>query len=94
VLWALLNDLRGLSRVALRARVERSLDEVFRSEQIWSSRQGPLRIALGRLKREEIDALILEAASVDRVAKGSLRGDAWLALERLVARIAGVRLAA
>jgi DNA polymerase-3 subunit delta len=94
VLWALLNDLRGLSRVAQRAKAERSLEEIFRSEQIWSSRQGPLRTALGRLKREEIESLIVEAATVDRVAKGSLRGDAWVALERLVARICGVRLAA
>jgi len=94
VLWALLNDLRGLSRVAQRAGRERSLDSVFRAEQIWSSRQGPLAAALRRLAPPEIEALLLSAASVDRMAKGTLRGDAWVALEALVARIAGVRLAA
>jgi len=94
VLWALLNDLRGLSRVAQRLERERSLDAIFRSEQIWSNRQKPLQAALPRLSRGDIDALLLEAAAVDRMAKGSLRGDAWVALELLVARIAGVRLAA
>ena len=94
VLWALLNDLRGLSRVAQRLERERSLDAIFRSEQIWSNRQKPLQAALPRLSRADIDALLLEAAAVDRMAKGSLRGDAWVALELLVARIAGVRLAA
>ena len=94
VLWALLNDLRGLSRVAQRLERERSLDAIFRSEQIWSNRQKPLQASLPRLSRGDIDALLLEAAAVDRMAKGSLRGDAWVALELLVARIAGVRLAA
>ena len=94
MLWALLNDLRGLSRVVQRLERERSLDEIFRSEQIWSNRQGPLRIALRRLQRPQIEALLLAAAATDRIAKGSLRGDAWVALEALVARIAGVRLAA
>ncbi len=94
VLWALLNDLRGLSRVAQRAERERSLDAIFRAEQIWSRRQEPLRAALRRLSRADIDSLLLAAAAADRVAKGSLKGDPWVALEALTARIAGVRLAA
>lgn len=94
VLWALLNDLRGLSRVAQRLERERLHDDIFRSEQIWSNRQGPLKAALRRLSRPDIESLLLAAAAADRIAKGSLRGDAWVALEALVARIAGVRLAA
>ncbi len=94
VLWALLNDLRGLSRVAQRLEQERSIDDVFRAEQIWSNRQGPIKSALRRLSRTDIESLLVAAAAVDRIAKGSLRGDAWVALESLVARIAGVRLAA
>ena len=94
VLWALLNDLRGLSRVAQRAERERSLDAIFRAEQIWSRRQEPLRAALRRLSRADIDSLLLAAAAADRMAKGSLGGDAWVALEAIVARIAGLRLAA
>jgi len=94
VLWALLGDLRALSRVADRLGRERSLDAIFREEKVWSGRQPPLRAAVGRLQRAEIESLLSAAATVDRVAKGSLRGDAWVALESLVARIAGVGLAA
>ena len=53
-----------------------------------------LKAALRRLSRADIESLLLAAAVADRIAKGSLRGDAWVALEALVARIAGVRLAA
>jgi DNA polymerase III subunit delta len=94
VLWALLQDLRGLSRVVRRTAGERSIDAAMRAEGIWTSRQGPLRAALRRLGRGDIDDLLVAAARADRLAKGSLRGDAWVALESLVARIAGLRLAA
>ena len=94
LLWALLADLRALSRVAQRLTHTRSIDEAFRAERVWPSRQSALRAALPRLSRPAIDSLILAAARADRMAKGALAGDPWLALEALVARIAGVRLAA
>jgi DNA polymerase-3 subunit delta len=94
ILWALAQDLRALSRVSFLAGRERSLEDAFRSAQVWSSRQGPIRAALSRLDRRRIDALILALARADRIAKGSLRGEAWVEIEGLVARIAGVRLAA
>jgi DNA polymerase-3 subunit delta len=94
IIWALLQDLRALSRVSLRAGRERSLDDAFRAEQVWSTRQGPIRAALGRLDRRQIDSLITAVARTDRIAKGSLHGDVWVELEGLVARIAGLRLAA
>lgn len=94
ILWALLNDLRALSRVLQHGPNDRNLDGIFRAEQVWGSRQGPLRAALHRLRREDIDRLLAAAARADRVAKGSLRGDAWVEITGLVARIAGVPLAA
>ena len=94
ILWALLNDLRALSRVLQHGPDERNLDGIFRAEQVWGARQGPLRTAVQRLTRADIDSLIAAAARADRVAKGSLRGDAWVEITGLVARIAGVPLAA
>jgi DNA polymerase-3 subunit delta len=94
ILWALTNDLRAVSRVAKRLERQRSVDDALRAEQVWSNRQGPVRAALQRLQRTEIDALIVAAGRADLVAKGGLRGDPWLALESLVARMAGVPLAA
>jgi DNA polymerase III subunit delta len=94
ILWALLNDLRALSRVVQHSPDDRNLDSIFRAESVWGSRQGPLRAALRRLRRSDIDLLITAAARADRVAKGNLKGDAWVELTGLVARIAGVPLAA
>jgi DNA polymerase-3 subunit delta len=94
VLWALLNDLRGLSSVAWRAQRDRSLDAIFRDEKIWARRQATIRAALPRFTRDEIESLLVSAATVDRISKGALPGDPWVALESLVARMAGVRLAA
>jgi DNA polymerase-3 subunit delta len=94
ILWALVSELRALSRVRHRLRSERSLDQVFRAERVWSSRQPPLRAALGRIDGPGIDRMLLLAARTDRVAKGSMRGDPWTLLERLVAEIAGQKLAA
>jgi DNA polymerase III subunit delta len=94
ILWALLNDLRAVSRVLQREPDDRNLDGIFRAEQVWGSRQGPIRVALQRLRRADIDALLVAAARADRVAKGSLRGEPWVEITGLVARIAGVKLAA
>jgi DNA polymerase-3 subunit delta len=95
LLWALMSDLRALSRVRHRVQAERSgLDQAFRAERVWSSRQAPIAAALRRLDEAEIDALLLEAMEVDRLTKGAARGDPWVALERLIAGIAGTRLAA
>jgi DNA polymerase-3 subunit delta len=94
ILWALLNDLRAVSRVLQRDPNERNLDGIFRAENVWGNRQGPIRVALRRLRRPEVDALLVSAARADRVAKGSLRGDPWVELTGLVARIAGVKLVA
>ena len=94
ILWALVNDLRALSRVLLRAERDGNLDGVFRAEQVWSNRQGPLRVAMQRCSARGHRGLLRAAARADRVAKGSLRGDAWVEIAGLVARIAGVPLAA
>jgi DNA polymerase-3 subunit delta len=94
ILWALLNDLRAVSRVVQRDPNERSIEGILRAEGVWGSRQGPVRVASQRMRRAEIDALLAAAARADRIAKGSLRGEPWTEITGLVARIAGVRLAA
>lgn len=94
ILWALLQDLRWLSRLVLRVSRDRSIDDAMRAEQVWTSHQASLRAAVTRFSGREVAALLTTTARVDRLAKGGARGDAWVALEGLVARIAGIRLAA
>lgn len=94
ILWALLNDLRALSRVLQHGPNDRNLEGIFRAEGVWGSRQAPLRAAVPRLRRADVEALLVTAARADRMAKGSLRGDAWVEITGLVARISGVPLVA
>ena len=57
----------------------------FKARGIWDARQPPYKRALSRhpdLRRWE--RLLAEASRVDRMAKGRLEGDPWLALERLL----------
>jgi DNA polymerase III delta subunit len=60
---------------------------------VWRPRQAAMKQALQRLKPEAVRELLLDASRVDRAIKGVLRIDAWVELEALVARLAGVRLA-
>ena len=95
ILWALVNDLRALSRVLLRAERDGNLDGVFRAEQVWVESPGAAaRRACSGCGATDIEALLRAAARADRVAKGSLRGEPWVEIAGLVARIAGVPLAA
>ncbi len=64
---------------------------VARGAGLVESPAGAARGACSACRAPTIDALIVAAGQADRLAKGALRGDPWLALESLVARIAGVR---
>lgn len=95
VLWALSGGVRSLSRAEhWSSRQRRPINDFHASERTWWSLRKPIEAALRRLSRVDIDALLQEAARADRVVKGGSRGDPWVALERLVARIGGIRLAA
>ena len=94
VLWALANDLRFIARTLQAHAARRSLDDALQSAGVWYSRRLPVRAAAQRMTPPQVDGLLMAAARADRMAKGSLRGDAWVELERLVARMAGVPLAA
>jgi DNA polymerase-3 subunit delta len=91
VLWALTNHLRAVSRVQQRDPGGRDVQGVLYSEKIFAVRQDAVRAGVRRLSREDLDALFVLAARADRVAKGSLRGDAWTELTGLVALMAGVQ---
>ena len=55
------------------------------------NRAAAVAAATRRLGVDGIDALVQECALLDMQAKGMLRGDAWLSLERLLLALAGVR---
>jgi len=92
VLWAVNKDLQWLARAQYLMSRGQSPDAAMNAIYVWKPRQPAMRQALARLSARVVRELILDAERVDRSIKGVLRHDPWLELERLVARLAGVRL--
>lgn len=83
-LWAVSRELRALWK-RLRS------DAAGEAPPAWQRSNQALDQAVGRAHELSVRELIHEAVQVDRTIKGRLKGDAWDALERLVARLAGTR---
>jgi DNA polymerase III subunit delta len=93
VLWALNKDLQWIARAQHLMRGGQSADAAMNALYVWRARQPAMKQALGRLKPADVRALLLEAECADRAIKGVLRTNPWVEFERLIARLAGVKLA-
>ena len=93
VLWAVNKDLQWIARAQHLMGNGQSADSAMNAIYVWRPRQAAMKQALQRLKPATIQDLLLDAARVDQAIKGVLRVDAWVELEALVARLAGVRVA-
>lgn len=93
VLWAVNKDLQWIARAQHLMRNGQSADSAMNAIYVWRPRQAAMKQALQRLQPRAVQELLLDAARVDRAIKGVLRIDAWVELEALVARLAGVRVA-
>jgi DNA polymerase III subunit delta len=94
VLWALNKDLQWMARARNLMRKGQSAESAMNALYVWRPRQGAMQQALTRTNRLTMRNLLLDAERADRAIKGVVRTDAWLELERLVARLAGVKVAA
>ncbi len=77
VLWALSREVRALLQLQLAGQNQAS---IFKQYQIWESRQRLYHQALKRLKIDQVEALLLQCALVDRQIKGQAPGDCWESL--------------
>jgi DNA polymerase-3 subunit delta len=93
LLWAINKDLQWIARAQYLMSTGQSADSAMNAIYVWRPRQAAMKQALSRLRVEIVRGLILDAERADRAIKGALRTDAWVELEALVARFAGVRLA-
>ncbi|MFC4308309.1 DNA polymerase III subunit delta [Steroidobacter flavus] len=93
VLWALNKDLQWIARCQHLMRRGQSPDSAMNALYVWRNRQPAMKHALSRLKPKTVRELLLSAERADRMIKGVIRNDPWLEFERLVAGLAGVRLA-
>ncbi len=89
--WQLSNDLRDLARVRAAMDRGRPLPMALSEARLFGPRQALIERAAPRYAGEDLQALLVEAAICDGVAKGLRRPDwpdeAWDALRRLVLRL-------
>jgi DNA polymerase-3 subunit delta len=94
VLWAVNKDLQWIARARSLMRRGQSAESAMNTLYVWRPRQAAMSKALSRMDGHTLRHLILDAERIDRSIKGVVKADPWLELERLVARLAGVKVAA
>lgn len=64
------------------------LRAAMNAQRIWDAKQTQFKRALERHDAVRWEGFALEAGRIDRISKGRVEGDAWVALERLLTAIA------
>ena len=62
-----------------------------RKQNVSRNRNAAIQAFLQRSSSEEIEELMRECGRLDQQAKGMLRGDPWVSLDRILLRVAGIR---
>ncbi|KEA64423.1 DNA polymerase III delta subunit [Marinobacterium lacunae] len=92
VLWALTRDIRMLHRVSRALAAGQPYDPLCQKERIWGKRKQLVRNACRRLRAEQLEAMLDQAATVDLAIKGQRRDDPWLLLSQITLTLAGCQL--
>lgn len=91
LMGAIIGQLQQLAQVSMLVDrgvpAARAMDDA----RVWKTRQAMLQRALSRGSAAHWERLLADAGQVDRMAKGRAAGDPWIALERLLVRIARPR---
>ncbi len=90
----LVSQLATIVKLAQAVEAGQPIDGAMRAAGVWQTKMAFFRRAVGRMSRATWEARFVEAAEVEKIAKGRAPGDAWRAFERLLARIAAPRVAA
>lgn len=56
----------------------------FNRARVWPQRQGPIKMAAGRLSAEQLGKAFRALATIDMQGKGQAAGDAWQTMDDLV----------
>ncbi len=91
--WALVRDIRALSKVKYALSLGQDQRTVFQANQIWAKRQTIFAAALRRFSLAQTYELLEMAASLDQSVKGQRPGheigSPWFQIRRLCARLSG-----
>jgi DNA polymerase-3 subunit delta len=93
ILWALVEDIRTLSKVLRAVQHGGSLASALRDARVWSGRQKLVERAVRRFSPAIAERALRQAAHVDKVIKGLRCGDVWDELLQLGVRCANVKVA-
>jgi DNA polymerase III subunit delta len=91
VLWALVREIRELTRMAAALGAGRAEAQVLEEFRVWQRRKPLVSRALKRTPLDGWYQLVRAGAAADRVIKGRAPGNAWLELEKLALALAGVK---
>lgn len=83
VMWQIAATLRLLAKLKSAMKHGESLTAAFRANRVWDKRQAVVQSALRRISDAALEAALLDAASIDRQAKGLDGGDPWDDMLRL-----------
>jgi len=92
VAWALVRDIRSVSRMATEMANGAQQDETMRQHRVWDKRRALVSGALRRHPARVWLDILRQAAHTDRVTKGGAPGRPWDALEGLALAMGGVML--
>ncbi len=92
VLWVISEELRTLLRVKAHVEAGRPFSIAARENRLWGPRERLFERALARVSADVLEASLLRAARIDRMAKGLLAprtdSNVWLELTELALSIA------
>lgn len=92
VLWAIAEEIRTLLKLKSGMEQGRPLGVLLKEYRIWGPKEKLMEPALRRLKLSTLQALLQEAAQIDRMVKGlrakAFAGDSWDAMAQLALKVA------
>ena len=93
VLWAITEELRTLLRIKAHVDAGRPFSVAARENRVWGPRERLFERALARVSADALEATLLRAAEIDRLAKGipapKTDSNVWLELTELALSFAG-----
>jgi DNA polymerase-3 subunit delta len=91
VLWALVREIRSLSKMSLELRQGQSMDAILAKWRVWDKRKLLIKKGLERHALASWRAMLRRAGQIDRMIKGRAAGNVWDELLQLALFMAGVR---
>lgn len=83
VMWQIAATLRLLSKLKSAMRQGQNMQAALKANRIWDKRQPLVQAALRRVSDAIMESTLLDAARIDRQAKGLEGGDPWDSMLRL-----------